>query len=238
MATIKDIYIDAMDVDQSFKLKLSTFFVYFQDIANENAESLGIGKKAITDKGLDWVVMRMKAEFYSPIMFGETHELYTYPASIKSGFIYVRNAGMRRKDNKQQLAKLTSMWTLINHQTRKIQLHTNLPYFDEDFGDHPLELPNKIPAEPVEKLYSRTMRYSDCDLNGHVNNTRYIEMISDAFPLDFYMNHFITSIEINYSFEIHDSDKVDIYASKDKTYFECRVKDKIMFNAKLAYKSI
>lgn len=237
MATVKDLYIDAMAVDASYKLKLTNFFSLFQDIASENAEEMGIGKAAITDKGLDWVVMRVKAEFYAPIQFGKTYELYTYPYDMKSGFIFLRNAGIRTKD-KKYLAKLISMWGLIDHKTRKMLIKPNVPYLGEDFGDDPLPMPIKILEEDAKLLYSRQMRYSDTDLNGHVNNTRYIEMLSDVFDLEFYMRHLIKSVDLNYMYEIHDGDQVDVYASEDKTYIECRVENKIMFNAKLAFEEI
>ena len=237
MATIKDLYIDAMMVDASQKLKLPYFFSLFQDIACENAEEIGCGKKVVTDRGYDWVIMRVRVEFYAPIMFGDTHELYTYPYLFKNNFIFVRNAGIRTKD-KKPLAKLTSMWALINHQNRKIQVRPDVPYANEEFNDDPLPLPAKINEEPVKRLYSRQMRYSDCDINGHVNNTRYIEMLSDVFSLDFYMHHYIKSIDLNYMFEIHDGDLVDIYVSEDNTYIECRVEDKIMFNAKVEFEEI
>ena len=215
MATIQDLYIDAMSVDASYKLKLTNFFSMFQNIASVNAEEMGIGKAAITDKGLDWVVMRVKAEFYEPIYFGNTYELYTYPYDVKSGFIFVRNAGIRTKE-KKPLAKLISMWGLIDHKTRKMLIKPNIPYLGEDFGDNPLPFPIKILEEDVKLLYSRQMRYSDTDLNGHVNNTRYIEMISDVFDLEFYKGHYIRSLDLNYMCEIHSGDQVDIYVSEDK----------------------
>lgn len=234
MATIKDIYISAMMVDASYKLKLTNFFILFQDVASENAEEIGCGKAQITDKGLDWVVMRVKLEFYEPIMFGNTYEFYTYPYQLRNGFAFVRNAGIRTKD-KKPLAKLTSLWGLIDHKTRKMLIKPNVPYVGEEFEEDVLPLPVKHPEENATLLYSRQMRYSDTDLNGHVNNTRYIEMISDAFDLDFYMRHYIKSIDLNYMFEIHDGDQVDVYVSDDKTYVECRVENKIMFSAKLQF---
>ena len=237
MATIKDLYIGAMMVDASQKLKLPYFFSLFQDIACENAEEIGCGKKVITDRGYDWVIMRVKAEFYEPIMFGDTHELYTYPYLFKNSFIFVRNAGIKSKQNKT-LAKLTSMWALMDHKTRKIQVRPDVPYASEYFGDDPLPLPNKLKEEEVTRLYSRQMRYSDCDINGHVNNTRYIEMICDVFDLEFYMHHYFKSVELNYMFELKDGDLVDVWVSSDKTYIECRVEDKTMFSAKLEFEEV
>ena len=63
-------------------------------------------------------------------------------------------------------------------------------------------------------------------------------MLCDVFDLEFYMHHLIKSVDLNYMYEIHDGDQVDIYVSEDKTYIECRVENKIMFNAKLAFEEI
>ena len=234
MALIKEIYINPLLVDASQKLKLSAFFSLFQDIATENADMIGLGKSVITDKGLDWIIMRVKVDFYGEIKHGDKVNLYTYPGELRNGFIFVRYGGINDLKGKP-LCRITSLWGLIDNKSRRMVLKTTLPYPCETMNDNPLPFPDRIPVEEVEKVYSKTMRYSDCDLNGHVNNTKYIDMICDIFPLDFYINHMISAIDINYLSELHDGDNVDICASVDKTYIEGRVNDKPSFSAKIKF---
>ena len=235
MPTFKDIYIDSLMVDSTFNLKLNEFFLMFQTIASIDASRIGTGKEVIVKKNQDWVITRATVEFYEDIKFDETVELYTYPSDLKGGFVFLRNGGIKKKDG-TYAAKISSMWAIINNETRRIEFKPNLPYVAESIkGETPLESSPKISNEPCSPLYKRVMRYSDCDVNGHVNNTRYIEMISDIYPLEFYKTHKLKRIDINYVSELYDGDKVTIYTNEDMTYVEGRVNDKVSFLAKLAF---
>lgn len=237
MPRFEKFYVGPSMVDATGNLKLVNFFSLFQEIASRNSDEIGIGKDKTTDNGIDWIISRVRVDFYDLIPHGETEEFYTYPSELKNGFIFCRNGGIRNKDNKI-LAQVSSMWALIDNKTRRLIMRPNLPYVVDSLkGETPLPLPEKVQPEECSFFYKRTMRYSDCDLNGHVNNTRYIEMISDIFPLDFYRSHLITRLDINYVNELHDGDEVNIYLSSDNTYVEGRVNDKVSFVAKIYFKN-
>jgi acyl-ACP thioesterase len=52
--------------------------------------------------------------------------------------------------------------------------------------------------------------YSAVDIVGHVNNTRYVEWICDAFPLDMFKQHKLDWMQINYEHEILPGEEVSI----------------------------
>jgi acyl-ACP thioesterase len=58
--------------------------------------------------------------------------------------------------------------------------------------------------EKLDKVFfqsnppQRTASYSEIDVNGHVNNARYIGWIMDSYSFDFHRAHSIQSIEVNY----------------------------------------
>lgn len=235
MPRIEKIYIGPSMVDATGNLKLTNFFSLFQEVASRNSDEIGIGKDKTTDNGIDWILSRVRVDFFDYIKHGETIEFYTYPSELKNGFIFCRNGGIRQND--KYLCQVSSMWALIDNKTRKLIIRPNLSYVKDSLeGEIPLPLPEKIQTQECSLLYKRTMRYSDCDLNGHVNNTRYIEMVSDIFSLDFYRAHFITRLDINYVNELHDGEEVSIFVSNDKTYIEGRVNDKVSFIAKIEFK--
>ena len=62
--------------------------------------------------------------------------------------------------------------------------------------------PGRIPpcsAEDVRASY--TWRYSDIDINRHVNSVRYIETMLDIWPLEHYDTHRIAQLDIIYQHE-------------------------------------
>ena len=42
------------------------------------------------------------------------------------------------------------------------------------------------------------VRYSDLDVNGHMNSSCYIRWILDSYPMDYLRNHIVRTLEINY----------------------------------------
>jgi acyl-ACP thioesterase len=65
------------------------------------------------------------------------------------------------------------------HILRK-PLEEFLPYFNEEpLEEHPMDMPK--PVMP-EEMGERTAAYSLCDRNGHLNNTRYADIVCDALP--------------------------------------------------------
>ena len=222
-------------VDASEHLKLVSFFLLFQDIANKNTESLGGGKEATTDKGLDWIVARISLDIKRMPMLDEEYELETYPFGVKAGCIFYRCARMLDKNN-DPIIRLNSMWSVMDNKTRKIVLKPNISHAKEEYGDELAE-PVKVALEDANFTFSKVVRYSDCDLNGHLNNTRYVEALVDINNLEFYKKYFISHIDINFISEVHDEEKLDIYASDDKTYIEGRVGSRLSFTAKVTYKA-
>ena len=70
----------------------------------------------------------------------------------------------------------------------------------------PEDIQNTIPdyftvdktAEGMTERYQRTVRYSDLDVMGHMNNQRYIEMFADAYPRDFWERLGPRDMQINF----------------------------------------
>jgi acyl-ACP thioesterase len=56
----------------------------------------------------------------------------------------------------------------------------------------------------------REVRYSDVDINQHVNSARYIGWLLDSYPREFYQNHALRSLEVNYLAETRWPDSVSI----------------------------
>jgi acyl-ACP thioesterase len=52
--------------------------------------------------------------------------------------------------------------------------------------------------------------YSAVDLVGHVNNSRYVEWICDAFPIRLFTEKRLSSLQINYEHEVLPGEEVSI----------------------------
>ena len=79
-----------------------------------------------------------------------------------------------------------------------------------------MPLPEKIANTntATELVDQRKARYSEMDMNGHINNTHYIDYLLDSHEFDFYKKHRITSIKINYEKEVLNGDVINLFSNK------------------------
>jgi hypothetical protein len=79
--------------------------------------------------------------------------------------------------------------------------------------DEPLR--KLIPLRGVQPVYERTVRLSDLDVNGHVNNARYLEWIFDCYDDEFVKSHVPGFLQVNYVGETTLGDTVALSRGED-----------------------
>lgn len=228
-------HINASLVDKNKKLRLSNLFLLLQDVAGKHAEKLGVGKSATTDVGLKWMVVRYYIEFYDVPSYGDTVTIGTYPGNANPFFFY-RYFYIKDK-NGNKIIKASSIWVIIDNKTNKIISNPFIDKIEGECFDDELPIPAKIVEDTNNKIKNVKIEYSDIDINGHVNNVRYIEMIQDINDSDFYKNHQYRTFLINYSNEIKENDVVGLYRDINDEYelIKGTVHSKESFKAKATY---
>ena len=65
--------------------------------------------------------------------------------------------------------------------------------------------------------------WRDCDLNGHMNNTAYLDEAEDLIPLEYLKSHVPSAIDIAYKKEIPLGEEVEVsYGDEGGVYvFSC-----------------
>lgn len=233
----KSYYIGSNDVDQFLELKLSSFFKLMQDIATEHAEVLDIGKANTIDKGLYWVITRMEVDIIKMPQYLETVVLKTYPGDDMK-FIFPRY--FQLEDQKGNvLIRASSTWMVLN----KSNHHPSLKPFDgkvvpsEHLADE-LPLPKKCDTKEVSFIEDRKVRYADIDLNGHLNNTKYIDYILDIHDSSFYKQNRIKHFLINYDKELLDNDVLTLSSSLDNPeYIKGEINNTLCLEVNIDYQN-
>ena len=92
----------------------------------------------------------------------------------------------------QRLAAATSAWLIINATTHRMAspkaVNLDLPAASDRIGlDEPLDRIGL--AQNGEERLRVHAGYSAVDIVGHVNNSRYVEWMCDAFPLEMFSRH-------------------------------------------------
>lgn len=215
------------DIDFRQQLKLSSLFVYLQDMATEHGYRIGVGRDVLQEKyGIIWVLTRVRVDILRYPKFKEEITMQTWPEQ-PGKLEFNRNFIIYDKNN-NIMAKAISQWVLIDFNTRKLRrssiLEEQFPQSDKESAIV-YNLGKIKPKGSLVRSYKKTVGYSDIDLNEHLNNAKYIDYIMDCFTIEEHKKHFVKSIEINYLHEALPGETIELYtdtagAKSNQVYIE------------------
>lgn len=138
--------------------------------------------EALREEGLAFIVSRISFTLSRPIYAYETlcAESWACPSSHVS---FYRCAHLL--SDRKEIAALSSVWALLDLRDRHL---VRTDAFELPFGmQEPLTLsmPSRVrmPIQAAwEEAGSHTVTYADADVNRHMNNTNYPDMLCSALP--------------------------------------------------------
>ncbi len=212
------IRVSAFECDFNRRLKPAAFFQHLTEAAGINATQLGFGFDTFYARNLFWVHSRMKIKFFRFPCAGDIITIRTWPKTIQQKLFFIRDFEVLNADGKR-LAAATSAWLIIDATTRRMvppqSLELNLPALNDHIGlDEPLDRLG-LARDGEERLRVRA-GYSAVDIVGHVNNSRYVEWICDAFPLETFSKNTLDWLQVNYDHEIRPGEEVSVLANPAK----------------------
>lgn len=220
--------VNTYDVDINNRLKLNSLFNYLQDVASTHAEHLKLGFNDLIVNDLGWVLSWARVEIVTFPHFGETIKLRTWPKckyklfSMRDFYVYNEKGDI--------IFRVSTAWLLINVKTKKISDTQNLPqqiYYQP--GNSAVgEFPEKIiSGTDKETLFTKIIRYTDLDINQHVNNTKYIELALDCFSPEYHKNNNLKSLTVSFASECFFGDEIEVRLSPQKNLLKKNIIEEV-----------
>lgn len=203
--------IHAHDVDFEKKATLETVCRCFLDSAWNHAEALGVGFRALAERGQLWVLSRLLVSMARYPGWGERVLLQTWPRTARTVFA-MRDFHLKSAAG-EILGSGVSAWLVLDTHTRKPQrMERILGVIGETETARALDCdPGKLPAPGVHQPgLNIKVRYSDIDVNRHVNSTRYLAWLMDTYSLDWHETNHLETIEVNYLAETVDGETLGV----------------------------
>jgi medium-chain acyl-[acyl-carrier-protein] hydrolase len=207
----EQVKICSYDVDFTRRATSESLCRYFLEAAWNHAEALGLGFGHLGRQGKFWVLSRLLLEARQYPRWGSAATLRTWPRAATPlfamrDFEVVDGGGAR-------LAAGSSAWLVLDATSKRPQRLNKL--FPDLLGrDGPAALgrdPEKL-AEGAsgEETFSVAVRYTDIDVNQHVNSSRYLGWMLDAYPFGFQREHRVRVLEVNYLGEALEGEVVSV----------------------------
>lgn len=202
------------DVDRTGRLHVAAAFNYFQEIAGNHAEYLGVGKDALEKTGHAWVLSRMTAIIDRRPQWGEVLQARTWPRGTDRLFA-VRDYELVDSQNKI-VGRGRSGWVVLDTcKMRPVrpQFLTDTIPAHEDMRALSHGIASLKAFENLRPAGSRIASYSDIDYNGHVNNARYIQWMQDVLPSQELEDASTFHLDINYLSQVVPASSIDFFTA-------------------------
>lgn len=234
--------IGAQHIDFRRKVSLVSLANFILNTAGKNASENGFGLLKLQSDNYTWVLSRLVIDMNR---FPKEEEQLMIETWIQAAdkFFTTRNFAIT-DGNGTVIGYASSLWAVIDMETRQgIPLDTvsALQRFATE-EPTPIGIPTRIPNVKGEVSNIFKVKYSDIDINRHVNTLHYIQWISDCFSLDFYSVHAIRRFEINFLKELTFEDEGEVFMemkSPDDYYFRIVTREKgLACRARLTFESV
>ena len=222
-------------VDEKGNAKLSTLLYFAQEAAGEHCKLLGADRDALQEKQLFWAVIRTSVEITRLPRLGEQVQVKTWP--MPTTRVAYPRCVMLYDEQGQPLATVLSLWVLMHTQTRTMVLPGRSGVTVEGFltGNEPAQPVSLTPAQ-ADKVCQRQVTGTLLDINGHMNNTRYMDWVQELAG-----EKAVHSFTVNYLSECLEGQSLTLRYVQQEDIFRVDIyraegdKDTRVFAAQLAF---
>ena len=227
------------DGDHHGNVKPGALLRYGQQIATMHAEAVGLNDALYAATHTAYVLAKQALHIDRTPRVDEVLTAITRPERCKRAVNKRITTFYDAAGN--QVAVLDSRWVLIDTEKRLILRKHPEQFNDQWAPDVPFELPMKmVKADPAdcEQMGECVATYSRCDMNGHMNNTRYADILCDALPWEVWDQGVVQDLKIYYHREIPRGESFTLLRAQtaEKQYYFCgKREDKSAFEASITF---
>jgi len=203
--------VNFFDCDTFAHLRISRLCEFFQEASLTHLRDQGFDYLSMIKKDkFTLLISRVRLRIAHLPLWGEDIFVNTWIKNVNPEKVAWGDYDVRDVQG-NSIIQATASWLLIDLRDGKAKSFSEGPY---RFEMHPelsalpetIELlePNGMPRTVLVK----DVKYSDIDLNNHVNNCRYSDWVLDAISIDELRERRIRSIQLNYMQQVEYNAKV------------------------------
>jgi len=202
--TIEHIHVDCFG-----RTKPSVLLYFVQEAAGKHCSLLSVDRDSLMHKHLFWAITRNRVQITRLPRLHETITVETWPMPT-TRVAYPRSV-VAYDQQHNELFRSISLWVLMDENTRAMILPGKSGVVvDGTLTGTELSVPHAIAARPMENAVTKTVGYTLLDQNGHMNNTYYLDWVSDLLPSDFHRQHPVQEFTVCYLNEALEGEEIHL----------------------------
>lgn len=222
------------DFDAKGEMTLFAIMKFQEDAAEKHAEQMGLGYEEMYSKNMAFLVNSTQNTIHRMPKYNEKITIYTWSDHTK-GVRFYRGFEWYNQ-NGEHLISGCNVYVLVDVANHRPLPSTRLykPLECTPYGNDAISRKPHAILDNVKSVGTRKIMYTDLDLNNHLNNARYADIIQNFLP-DF--NRTIKYFCINFVKELKLDMCVDINADTcdNATHICGECDDTIRFKGSVEY---
>ena len=200
--------------------KISSLLNFMQDAATRHSELMGISRDVLISKYQTiWILARSYFELNRPIRTFENLKIDTWHRGF-TGPLFYRDFVF--SSNGEELGRGTNVWVTADAITHKMKKPEGFEEINALSASPEKSLGitlGKIKApDSLNSVYEHFVRYSDLDINCHLNNTKYGDLICNAIAMNTKKPCYFSKLQINYLNESLYGEKIILKADDTPSF--------------------
>lgn len=209
-------HIESYTCDFTGKVTLPIIGNFILQAATIHASERNFGYDEMSEGNAAWVLSRLSIQMYE--YPGHDRDLIVETWVQDVARFYTQRCFRFLNGENQIIGYARSIWAAIDIQTRR---PIDIPSWRPDLNDYveeekecPIDKMSKIPSvDDTEPAMGYSVRYSDIDINNHMNSVKYMEHAINVFEPKMFEDKVIHKFEIVYLAEGQFGDKLKLYCS-------------------------
>ena len=198
-------------VDINGRVTVPVICSMMQETASRYCFENKISLEHLNPKNLTWMIIKQYVEFESYPGWLDRINVSTWPRSLK-GLKALRDYSVTDEEG-GLIARSSTNWVMLNTETKRpVKLGDEVSHLvtvDKAVFNNDVKIQVDLPDTEYDKKMFH-VRYSDLDINGHVNNIKYIEWCLDSVSSDFQKSHTVKNLSIEFMQETYADDEVKV----------------------------
>lgn len=189
---------------------------FLQEAAGNHARALGVSVEELLRKDLTWVLSRLRMQVHRLPLNGEPVTVRTWPSGIDRLFAF-RDFTVSDAQGKT-ISSAVSAWLILDTRSRRpvrVQGIFDLPDTSSLPRAFAADLEKLPGCADAENEISLSVRWSDLDVNRHVNNSRYAEWVVEGVAGGERESGVLTRLDIDFLAETQHPGTVLVRARHD-----------------------
>lgn len=237
-AFMQERHVVTHDCDAACRLRLAAVLQYIESISTGHLEAMDLGHARLYSEGIVFVLAAQAVKVHRlPKMYDDV-VIKTCPAAYQ-GAQMVRESVVLSPSG-EKLVEVQASWVMIDPQKRKPLRASAFTYPLPILADYqPFYNPAKMKLTQAQTpVMRRQVLYSQLDINRHMNNTVYADVVMDALPLEDALGRTPDTLLIRLRHETRAGEWLDIFRDPCENGYlvSALVGDEVCFEAQVTFK--